>query len=171
MKLYNQSKNPLRWKIGMTQFTCEPWGEVDVQDMFVEHCKARGLPLGVSPVAPEVKADVALANANELARRDEILALQHELALARASEGTAKLEVEKIARELSDEKTAKLVLSADLADTKRKHEALVAEHVALNQLLEEQAKATAAEKLARERAEATVTELKKTGQEAKPAKK
>lgn len=173
MKLYNQTKNPLRWKIGMTTFTCDAWGEVDVPDMFVLHCKTRGLPLNVSPVAAEIKADQTLANANEAARKDELLALQHELALARAAEGSAKGELEKVLQALADTKRDALSSKTEASDTKRKFDLLVTDHAALNQLLEEQTKLTVTEKLGRERAEATVAELKKApaAPEAKPAKK
>ncbi len=80
MKLYNQTKNPLRWTISMTTYTCEPWGEVDIPDMFVEHCKVRGLPLGTVAVAPEVKAGVSLEAATDAARKDELVVLEKEIA-------------------------------------------------------------------------------------------
>ncbi len=138
-KLYNQSKNPLKWSINMTTYVCEPYGSVVVPDMFVLHCKSRGLPLDVSPIAPEVRAQDGLAAATEAAKNDELLNLRHDLELAKASEKTTKVELERALGELGthSEQIGKLMQA--LGETKRQLELVTGEKTATEQLLNETA--------------------------------
>ncbi len=170
MKLYNQTKNFLKWDLSLTQYTCEPYGEVEVPDMFVMHCKKRGLPLDITPVAPEVKASKSLEGASEAAKKDEIVALQKTLSEALASEKSAKDELAKVlAREAVLEK-AKLELEVSVSSSVSKYDSLLADHNALVKLSDEQAKEFEIAKLERDRALATVKELSKPAVVATPVK-
>ncbi|HEU4544363.1 MAG TPA: hypothetical protein VFR23_24745 [Jiangellaceae bacterium] len=120
MRLFNQSKNELRWTLGGSAFEAEPWGPVDVPDEFVAAVRKLGVPLAVSPVAPEARArqkvsddataqqDSALrglkqraevAEADARAAREELERLSIELSKAREGQRTA----EEAARELSEQ--------------------------------------------------------------------
>ncbi len=161
MLLYNQSKNHLRWKISTTVYTCEPWGSVEIPDMFVMHCKSRGLPLDTVAIPPEVRADTTLADANDKARNDEAIRLRHEAETAKISEAAAKAELESLLKVLESEKAKSLKLEVSLAEQKRQHEELVGEQRATEQLLEESARKLTESKLQLERSEAAYAELKK----------
>ncbi len=161
MKLYNQTRNALRWDLSMTTYTCEPYGEVEVPDMFVMHCKKRGLPLDVTPVAPEIKANKSIEAATESAKNDEIVALQKTISEAVASEKVAKTELEKALVGAEKFKSEKIAIEVSLAESKSKYESLVADHAALTKLADEQAKELAICKQERDRALATVEQLNK----------
>lgn len=161
MLLYNQTKNPLRWKISMTTYTCDAWGSVEIPDMFVMHCKTRGLPLDVSPVAPEVRANVGLADATSKANSDELVILRNEVELARSSEKSAKSELEKVKTSLSDAQSDATKLQVSVAEQKRVNGEQKAELQAAEKLLEETAKKLVESTKAVERLEATIAELKK----------
>jgi hypothetical protein len=141
MKLYNQTKNNLRWDLSLTTYTCQPYGEVEVPDMFVLHCKKRGLPLDVTPVAPEVKANKSLEAATEQAKKDEVFALQKQLAEAIASEGVAKSKVSELLSDKSALEQDKTKVLVSLASVESKYKALIDDNQALTKLFEEQTKA------------------------------
>jgi hypothetical protein len=171
MKLYNQTKNHLRWAISLTQYQCEPWGEVTVPDMFVEHCKARGLPLSTVPVAAEVRAGTNLEDATAAARKDEIVALQKTVSEATASEKVAKAELDKALATISELNNSLNEEKLNSSQTKSKYEALISDHSALMKVTDEQARSLEISENARKRAEATVAELQSVKQEAKPEQK
>jgi hypothetical protein len=140
MILHNQSKHHLRWKISMREYTCEPYGSVDIPDMFVKHCKKRGLALDVSPVPSEVRANATLRDATEAARSDELVLLRNEVELAKASEKEAKrsLELEMLAR--SKDADRQLKTETSLAEAKRVLTEKSGELKASEELLAETAK-------------------------------
>ena len=168
MKLYNQINRPLRWNINLTAFSCDPYGEVDVPDMFVEHCKARGLPLGVTPVASEVKAAKTLEAATSAAKNDEVLALTKQLSEATAAEKVAKEELEKLLAAEISYKSKIAGLEIENSTVKSQLAKMTEDFNALTKLTEEQAKATEALKQERDRVVATLEEYTKAKQEAKP---
>jgi hypothetical protein len=98
--LYNQTKSELRFTIGMQGFQCEPWGSLEMPSMFVVHCEKRGLPLGRTPVAPELRAHQRLQDEQESARSDDLVQLRKLLENAKAQAKTN-------AEQLADEQAAK----------------------------------------------------------------
>ena len=161
MKLFNQTDKNLRWDLAGKTFSCEPYGSVEVEHELVEHIKTRGLPLGVSSVTPEAKADVSLKHASDAARKDEIAGLQKQLTVAVANEKSVNEELEKSLASnvsLAEEKAG---VSLELASVSEKYKQLVDDHGALNKLFEEQAKELAIKKEELERARAVVSEVKK----------
>lgn len=170
MKLYNQTKNALRWDLSMTVYTCAPYGEVEVPDMFVMSCKARGLPLDVTPVAPEVKANESLEGASEAAKKDQIFALQKSLGEAVASEKVAKIELSKALEANSELVKEKTAISVSLESFKSKYDSLIADHNALIKLSDEQTKAFEVCKVERDRAVATLEQFNKPPLPSAPVK-
>lgn len=176
MKLYNQSKNALRWDLGGNVYSCDPYGEISIPDDLVLHCKKRGIPLDVTPVAPEIKANKSLEASTEAAKNDEMLALQKQISEATAAEKAAKDELEKSIASFAKLRSEKVAVEVSLAEVKSKFESLVADHAALTKLSDEQTKAFEICKIERDRALATVEQLNKTTATApvkddKPAKK
>jgi hypothetical protein len=160
-KLYNQSKHPLKWTINMTTYTCDAYGPVDVPDMFVVHCKTRGLPLDVTPVAPEVRAQDGLAAATQAAKADELLNLRHECELLKASERTAKMELERALADLASAKEQAGNASGAASELKKQLDLVTSEKNETELLLNETAlKLEEATKRA-ERTSATVADLQK----------
>ena len=162
MKLYNQSKNALRWGLGDKIYSCDPYGEVSIPDDLVLHCKKRGVPLDVTPVAPEIKANKSLEASTEAAKNDEMLALQKQISEATAAEKVAKDELEKSIASFVKLKSEKTAVEVSLAEAKSKFDSLVADHAALTKLSDEQTKAFEICKIERDRALATVEQFNKT---------
>lgn len=174
MKLYNQTNKPLRWDISMTTYTADPYGEVIVPDMYVEHCKARQLPLDVTPVAPEIKANKSLEEVSDTAKRDALVAVQKQLSEAVAAENVAKSELVKSIEKVTELSKTISGLELTLSQSESKYKILIADHSALNELFEKQTKDFEVCKQERDRAVATVSEFSKAAQsvkEEKPAKK
>lgn len=144
-------------------FTAVPYGEVEpeVPDMFVEHCKARGLPLGPVPVAPEVKAGKLMEEATDAAKRDELANMHKQLTEAVASEKAAKVELEKslaVSVKLEQEKS---VLALELKNALDKAKKLIDDNAELTKLFETQAKELEIKTQEAARSLAVIEELKK----------
>jgi hypothetical protein len=101
MILHNQTSNRLSWSMGSREFSCEPWGPVDVPDEWVELCIKRTLPLGQSPVPAESKASARARAAQDTARADEVRVLKGQLEEAQAVAISAQQEAEKAKRQLT----------------------------------------------------------------------
>ena len=101
MILHNQTSNRLSWSMGSREFSCEPWGPVDVPDEWVELCIKRTLPLGQSPVPAESKASARARAAQDTARADEIRVLRGQLEETQAVAASAQQEAEKTKRQLT----------------------------------------------------------------------
>lgn len=99
MKLHNQSKNSLRWEMSKRVYTCEPWGSVEVPDQLVELCKSRRLPLAVTPVAPETKASVLVADERRAAEAAEVNQLKARVAELESGMAAASEELDRAQRE------------------------------------------------------------------------
>lgn len=102
MRLYNQTKKSLEWSMGAESFSCEAWGSVEISDELAPFAKARGLPLGVSPVAPEQRAQAQIAEAVEAGKGDALRALRDQLDESKASERAAREEIARLGVELSE---------------------------------------------------------------------
>jgi chromosome segregation ATPase len=111
MKLFNQIKRPLSWAMGGVKYACEGFGPIDIPDHLVETCKRRGLPLDVSPVPAETRAQRRVSEEIEAARSDDLKLLKDEAAATKASETAAKGELAKCQVQLSEanERCRKLV--------------------------------------------------------------
>ncbi len=169
MKLYNQTANNLRFDIGGKVFSCDPYGDLEVQSELVEHIKARGVPLSVSPVTPEVRAAETIEAASDAARKDEIANLNKQLTEAVAGEKSVKSELEKSLADLALLEQDKAGLSLELSQLKDKYKKVSEDMNALNRTLEEQAKELAIKKEELERAKAVIAEVKKTEEAKKTA--
>lgn len=121
MKLFNQIKRPLSWDMGGVKYACEGFGPVDIPDHLVEICKRRGLPLDVSPVPAETRAQRRVSEEIEAARSDDLKLLKDEALAAKASEAAAKGELAKCQVELSaaNERCRKLVDELEQACSER----------------------------------------------------
>lgn len=161
MKLYNTINKPLRWDINMTSYSCEPYGEVIVPDMFVEHCKARGLPLSSVPTAPEVRAGKIVEEASKAAKQDEVLGLTKQLSEATAAEKVAKSEVEKLLAKEVEYKSKIAGLELDNNTVKSQLDKVTQDFSALDKLTTEQATKLEVLQQDRDRAFATLEELSK----------
>lgn len=102
MRLYNQTKKTLSWSMGVASFTCEPWGSVELSDDLAPFAMARGLPLDVSPVAPEQRAQQQIAEAVEAGKSDALRALRDQLDASKSAERAARDEIARLGVELSD---------------------------------------------------------------------
>lgn len=169
MKLFNTSANNLRWDLGGKSFTCEPYGEVIVEDELVEHIKTRQLPLSVSPVTPEVRAADTLDAANDAARKDEVASLNKQLTEAVAAEKSVKSELEKTLGAVTVLEGEKAKLTLELGNATDKFTKVAADFQAQTKLFEEQAKELAIKKEELERAKAVIAEIKKAEEAKKPA--
>lgn len=121
MKLFNQIKQPLSWDMGGRRYACEGFGPVDVPDHLAELCKRRGLPLDVSPVAPETRAQRRVGEEIEAARSDDLKLLKNEALAAKAAEAAAKSELAKCQVALSEanDRCRKLVGELEQACSER----------------------------------------------------
>lgn len=167
MRLFNQGKYPLKWTMSGQAFECEPWGLVDVPDELVGSVKSRGLPLDITPVPHEQRAQARIAD-DQAAASDSALRAIHEKArraeaaerIAKEELGACQGEVSRLNKELREAYQANEKLNDDVARLK-------ADKKAAEDLLSEEArKATEAEERAI-RAEALHAEKSKE----KPAKK
>lgn len=169
-RLYNQTKNALSWKMGDPPevYECEPWGSVDIADDLVWAAHSRGLPLDITPVAPELRARTRVADEQAANQDAPLRALKEAAEAAEASERAAKLELGRVQVELNEAREAlresnELVtkLGRDLGQAKSDKDA------AESLLVESGAQATASEERAM-RAEAMLSDAQKSP--AKPDK-
>ena len=159
MLLYNQSKNRLKWDMSGRVFECDPWGPIEMPDDLIEHCKKRGLPLGVNQVAPEFKASASLAAAADAAREDDVVRLRRDLGLAEVALKAAADDLEKERFDHGETKRQLAAAGEALAEKARTIDTLTADKAASEQLLAETAwKLTEAEN----RTEVALAEAKKT---------
>jgi chromosome segregation ATPase len=63
MRLFNQTNNALNFEVSGIVYECEPFGSLMVDDALVPFITARGVPLAIIPVAPEVRAHQRVASA------------------------------------------------------------------------------------------------------------
>jgi hypothetical protein len=96
---HNQTKNALSWDVGGNQYTCEPWGTVDIPEHLVDLVRKMGLPLGNAPMAPERKAVAVSEAAKDAARNDEIRLLRDRV---RELEAQAAVDSSQLEREKGD---------------------------------------------------------------------
>lgn len=146
---HNQTKQRLSWDMGGRKFSCEPWGSVELPENLVVHCRKRGIPLDVVPVAPEMRAHVRMQDEIDAARADDIKALQRQVKTAQASEAFAKEELNRVQLQ-SDKVGARCrELEAECARLEAELESCKADKRAADELIEETAKqATDAEEKA-----------------------
>lgn len=164
MKLYNQINKPLNWDISMTHYSAEPYGEVEVPDKFVEHCKIRGLPLSAVPVPPEIKATHKQEEAAAGAKNDEVANLHKQLKDSVAAEAAAKTELEKSLAMNVTLSNRVAALELDIVNAEDKFGKLVADHSALSKKLDEVSKNLEIKTQEAEKAQAVIAELKKPQQ-------
>jgi chromosome segregation ATPase len=168
MRLHNQGKNALSWDMGGERFSCEPWGAIEIPDALVSAVRSRGLPLDVTPVAPELRAQVRVADERAASDAAPLLALRKQADDAQASERAAKAEVEALSVELSAERGKLRDAREQNAELAKKLKAAAADKEAAERLLTEaSAQATASEERAI-KAEALLAERSKGGKPDKP---
>lgn len=167
MRLHNQTKKHLSWKMG-EQFECAPWGHVIVPDEMVSAVKSRGLPLDVTPVAPEMRAQARVEDQQAAEREAPLHALRKAADEALAGERTAKEEVERLQIELSQaneaRREAESLLVAKNGELSR---ALSDKAAAESLLVDASSLATASEERAL-KAEALLGETQKSSKPDKP---
>lgn len=119
MLLHNQSKQALSWSMSGKTFKCDAWGSIDIPDKFVAACKSRGLPLGPSPVAPEIRAKRKVED-DRLATDDSaVRAIANERDEAKANLESARAELEKASVEISNARSEAEKLKKSCADLHR----------------------------------------------------
>lgn len=161
MRLYNQTKKPLSWKMDGEIYECESWGAILIPDEIVYAVKARGLPLDVTPVAPELRAQERIADQHAANRDAPLHALKKAVDDAQAAQRAAKAEVESLQVELSKAREHGHDLAEQLTAKGDALARAVSEKEAAESLLSEAGKrATDAEERAI-RAEAMLAELQK----------
>jgi hypothetical protein len=161
MRLYNQTKHNLSWKIDGVQYECEAWGPIRIPDELLYAIKSRGLPLDVTPVAPEHRAQARIADQEESDREKPLLALKKAADEAQANERSAKQEVERLQVELGAANDTVRELRDIVTVAREECNRLTGEKVAAESLLSEAGKrATDAEERAI-KAEALLAELQK----------
>lgn len=136
-RLYNQTNKRLSWEMGAKTFSCAPFDYVEIPDDLVDPCRSRGLPLGVTPIAPETKAKSALDAEQEAARKDEFRQLRLELETVQAGERTAKSTAESLSDQLSDSAKTVQRLEQELVAAKDQLRIKTGDHEAAVALLEE----------------------------------
>lgn len=160
MLLYNQTKKHLSWKMG-EQFECAPWGHVSIPDELVDAVKGRGLPLDVTPVAPELRAQARVEDQQSADREAPLHALRKAADEAQASERSAKAEVERLQISLGEATAARAVAEKALAEKSDELSRAMSEKAAAEGLLAEAgSQATASEERAL-KAEALLAEAQK----------
>jgi hypothetical protein len=82
LKLYNQTNKQLDWDPSGHQFTWEPYGACTLPDDLAKHALAQGMPVALTPVSAENKAQTAVNSGREQARADRIVQLEAELKAA-----------------------------------------------------------------------------------------
>lgn len=148
MRLYNQTKKHLSWKMG-EHFECAPWGHVSVPDELLDAVKSRGLPLDVTPVAPELRAQARVEDQQNADREAPLHALRKAADEALASERSAKAEVERLQVALGAANEARSAAEKALAEKSEELARALSEKSAAESLLTESAsQATAAEERA-----------------------
>lgn len=139
MRLFNQTKNNLAWSMGGEAFACEPYGSLVVDDALLEPIRSRGLPLGVAPVPPEVKAVQRVAEAEADSKNGELATLRAAVVTAQAEANAARQEVELASVATSRANERATVLERDLAAARSSLESAQSERLAAEALLEGQA--------------------------------
>lgn len=104
--LFNQSSHPLKWDMSAVSYSCEPWGRVEVPDELAQACVRMGLPLKATQIAPEVRAQRQIAQAEQDTRADSFAAIRKEADAAIALAKSEKEERERIATELGSARGA-----------------------------------------------------------------
>lgn len=165
MRLFNQSKNQLGWSMGGENYSCEPWGPIEVSDELVPAVKSRGLPLDVAPVAVELRAQARIADEQAEAKEAPLRALRQQCDDAQAAERSAKEELARLSSELTatrDELRRERSSTAKLAT---ELERVRADKDSAETLMSEQAKKAAEADAGRIKAEALLNERTKPKQQ------
>jgi hypothetical protein len=90
MLLHNQKKLPISWRGGGADYEWEPFGSCEVPDRFYPIMKAEGVPVGISPVPPQSKAQIALDEESERSAASEVVRLKKRIESAEAEVETVK---------------------------------------------------------------------------------
>ncbi len=143
MLQFNQTKNALKWAMGGQAFACEPWGSVDLDPEQVAACKRRGLPLAPTPIDPEARATMRLAEEQEEASKGALQALRKEADDAGAAAKAAKAQADAALVELDAERGKNRLLLEQATKLKRRIDELEADAKAAEQLIQETSKAAA----------------------------
>lgn len=104
--LFNQSAAPLQWDMSAVRYSCEPWGRVEVPDELAQACIRLGLPLSVTPIAPEVRAQRQIAQAEQDSKAESFANIRKEADAALAVAKSEKEERERLATELGSARGA-----------------------------------------------------------------
>jgi hypothetical protein len=175
---HNQTKNALSWDVGGNQFTCEPWGTVDIPEHLVDLVRKMGLPLGNAPMAPERKAVAVSDAAKDAARNDEIRLLRDRVREleAQAAVDSAQIEREKGESFKARESVAKLAKELTVATmraeaSERDGAAFKAQIADLNATIVELEQKAPAPPVASEREPSKATPSQHPGQQQKQVQK
>lgn len=168
MRLFNQTKNQLRWSMGGQSYEADPWGTVtpEIPDGLVSVTKSMGLPLSSGPAEPAQRARQQVADDAAERSKQALFALRKQVDEAAATERYAREQLDARDIELSTVRSELRELKQRYDQLRDKLTAAKDDAKAAEGLLAEQsAKAAAAEERAI-KAEALLHEHK-----TKPAKR
>lgn len=139
MRLYNQLNKPLRWDMGGKTYTAAPFGQVEpeVPDELVAACESRTLPLKLSSVAPEHKAQITVKAEADAARSDELRSLREDLTAAAAQLKSARSEAERSQKDVTARDEKIVELRAEITQLTDKLTTAQADTLAAEKLLQE----------------------------------
>lgn len=168
MRLFNQTKNQLRWDMNGALYECEPWGPVELPDELVAAAKSRGLPLDLVATAPEIRAHERIADERAVADQAPLLALRKEADEAKARETAAVDALERCQADLASARRSLIESDTLVEQLQDKLRRMTADKDAAEKLFSE-ASAQATESEARAiKAEALLSETKKQARPDKP---
>jgi chromosome segregation ATPase len=142
MRLFNQTGNQLRWDMSPHGvFTCEPWGSLEIKESLVPFVLQLGVPIGKIPVAPEIKAQRRVEQAQTEAAEDVTRQLRDSLLASQAETAAARREVDIRQSELERINARAEKLARELESVRSELEASQVERTAAEALLTEQGNA------------------------------
>jgi hypothetical protein len=168
MRLFNQTKNQLRWSMGGKVYEAGPWDSVEIPDQFGPAARKLGLPLAVAPVAPETRAQVRVADESAAAAQEPLRLLRKAADEAQAGERAAKEELERLSVELSAARAAHAQCSAELDRTREQLARANSDREAAERLLTETAAGAEASEARAVKAETLMAEKSKAQRPDKP---
>lgn len=162
MRLYNQTKKALGWSMGGVRYEAEPWGAVELPDDLAQAARQLGVPLDVTPIAPEIRAQVLVADEQASASDKVFRAIRERANAAEAAERAAKEELGRMSVEISKARSDIREANELIESLRDQVKHLKADKEAAEALITETAaQATAAEERAI-KAEALATEKPKS---------
>ena len=169
MLAFNQTKHDLSWSLSGQKYSCEAWGSVDLPEELWQASQRLGLPLGVASVLPELRAQARIEDERKASDDRVLYALKERAEKAEATTQSLQSELERVITERDEARgETKRALSA-VEDLRSQLARANADKKTAEEMLDTEAKRATDAEAGRIKAEALLTETRKSKGEKRAA--